>query len=58
VERRPIICVPPFRRTPVPGVCLDGNNRPMRCPPGVPRQTEQPRETDQRQQPQQPLTRR
>lgn len=34
VERRPIVCVPPFRRTPVPGVCLDGNNRPMRCPRG------------------------
>jgi hypothetical protein len=32
VERRPIVCVPPFRRTPVPGVCVDGNNRPMRCP--------------------------
>lgn len=33
VERRPIVCVPPYRRTPVPGVCVDGNNRPMRCPP-------------------------
>jgi hypothetical protein len=40
VERRAIVCVPPFRRTPVPGVCLDGNNRPMRCPPGAPRAQE------------------
>ena len=41
VERRPIVCVPPFRRTPVPGVCVDGNNRPMRCPRGTPREEPQ-----------------
>ncbi|HEX8528261.1 hypothetical protein [Allosphingosinicella sp.] len=34
VERRPIVCVPPYVRTPVPGVCIDGNRRPMRCPRG------------------------
>jgi hypothetical protein len=41
VEGRPIVCAPPFRATPVPRVCLDRNNRPMRCPPGQP-----PRERD------------
>lgn len=55
VQRQPIVCVPPFRRTPVPGVCVDGNNRPMRCPRGTPREErprqDQPQPNDPRQQP-------
>jgi hypothetical protein len=61
VDRRQIACVPPFRRTPVPGVCIDGSNRPMRCPRGVriepaqpPRQ--QPPRQQPNQQPQRPPT--
>jgi hypothetical protein len=49
VQRQPIVCVPPFRRTPVPGVCLDGNNRPLRCPPGTPRPPREQPQTDPRQ---------
>ena len=48
INRRPITCVPPFTRTPIAGVCLDGRSRPMRCPPNMPRETEQ---QDQQQQP-------
>ena len=58
VERQPIVCVPPFRRTPVPGVCVDGNNRPMRCPPGTPRAPREEQQTDPRQQQPQPINRR
>jgi hypothetical protein len=46
VDRRPVACVPPFRRTPASGVCLDGRNRLIRCPAGVPR--EPPREPRQK----------
>lgn len=35
VEGRAIVCAPPYRTTPVPGVCIDRNNRPLRCPRGV-----------------------
>jgi hypothetical protein len=54
VQGRAIVCVPPYRRTPVPGVCLDGNNRPMRCPPTA----RDPDKADDSDQQQQPLTRR
>lgn len=55
VDRRPIVCVPPFTRTPVPGVCADGRGRPVRCPPGTPTR-DPPREQDGQQQ--QPATKR
>ena len=48
VERRPIVCVPPFRRTPVPGVCVDGNGTPMRCPPSL-RPAEPPKDPNRQQ---------
>lgn len=34
-DGRAVVCVPPYRRTPVGGICLDGRNRLIRCPPGV-----------------------
>lgn len=55
VDGRAIVCVPPFRTTPVRGVCVDGRGRPVRCPPGVVREPDPPRETDQQQS---PITRR
>lgn len=48
VEGRPIVCAPPYRGTPVPGVCLDRNNRPMRCPPGQPPREPRPTVTPTR----------
>jgi hypothetical protein len=53
LDGQAIVCVPPYQRTPVPGVCMDGNNRPMRCPRAV-REPAKPAETNQ----QQPVTRR
>jgi hypothetical protein len=54
VDRRRIACVPPFRRTPVPGVCIDGSNRPMRCPRGVRIEPVQPAQPPRQQPNQQP----
>ena len=58
LEGRAIVCVPPFRRTPAPGVCLDANRRPMRCPASV-RDPDRTRpDLDRSQNRQQPVTRR
>lgn len=51
VDGRAIVCVPPFRTTPVRGVCVDGRARPVRCPPGVVREPDPPRETEEQQSP-------
>jgi hypothetical protein len=37
-----IVCVPPFRQGPVDGVCIDGRNRPVQCPPGEPKRQRPP----------------
>jgi hypothetical protein len=49
VDGRAVVCVPPFTRTPVPGVCVDGRARPVRCPPNTPIR-DAPRKTDEQQQ--------
>lgn len=51
VDGRAVVCVPPYRRTPVASVCLDGRNRLIRCPSSV--RIEPAPEPD----PQQPRTR-
>lgn len=48
VDGRAVVCVPPYRRTPVTGVCLDGRNRLIRCPPNV---RIEPAQEQQRQEP-------
>lgn len=54
VDGRAIVCVPPFTRTPVRGVCVDGRARPVRCPADTPIR-DAPRETEPQQS---PITRR
>jgi len=49
VDGRAVVCVPPFTRTPVRGVCVDGRARPVRCPANTPIQ-DAPRKTDGEQQ--------
>lgn len=51
VDGRAIVCVPPFRTTPVRGVCVDGRGRPVRCPPGVVREPDAPRDPKPEQSP-------
>lgn len=48
VDGRAVVCAPPYRRTPVAGVCLDGRNRLIRCPPNV---RIEPAQEQQRQEP-------